>query len=705
MPSPDLVCDANDLIESSLVAFDAVVKSNPDFRHRAGQYDMARCIAETLAGADLGEMEAPRKALAVIQAGTGVGKSAAYASTVIAQALKREVRVIIATATVALQEQLMNKDLPLLAKYMPQPFKYALAKGRGRYMCLMKCDRAGPTFDDEDDLFENMSHSQQKDTQAREKRRKKLTDRMIRTYETGEWNGERDTWEESIDASDWSHIGADRYTCTGRHCAYFKECSYFKARQQLVDADVIVANHALVLASLDSKTLPDLDKCLIVFDEAHHLPTVALDQFSSTMDVQNLRWLDKLPKILSRAASFTQTVCSEDITEQCAQAKVAAQDIARLAMDMVLASNNGKNGSLRFANGVVPDALCEILRSINQIALSLFGVVNGLMTALKNVAKEDPSRASACAQEVSGLGPYQPKIVSLLETSTLLLEQGDQPLAKWLMVEGSDTFLQISANACPIAPSDLLNQFLWHKVRAAVLTSASLTSCGRFDFFLNECGLQNKSHVQTLAVDSPFDYAKQGVLEVVATKSDPKNVAGYTKEMKELLLNDLQKVKRGALVLFTSKVQMQSILGALSASLLEIVLVQGQMSRQQLLAQHEKRVQTGSASIIFGLQSFGEGLDLSGALCETLFITKIPFASPANPIGETRAEWLQSLGRDSFTELVIPATGMKLLQWTGRAIRTENDTAHIICYDKRLTQKSFGRLMLAGLPNYELLER
>jgi len=133
--------------------------------------------------------------------------------------------------------------------------------------------------------------------------------------------------------------------------------------------------------------------------------------------------------------------------------------------------------------------------------------------------------------------------------------------------------------------------------------------------------------------------------------------------------------------------------------------VQGTQSRARLLGSHMARVEAGFPSVIFGMQSFGEGLDLPGPLCETVFITKLPFAPPSEPVDEARAEWLRSVGRDPFNELVIPATGIKLLQWTGRAIRTEDDHAAVICYDKRLVLQSYGKRMLAGLPPYRLEQR
>jgi ATP-dependent DNA helicase DinG len=211
--------------------------------------------------------------------------------------------------------------------------------------------------------------------------------------------------------------------------------------------------------------------------------------------------------------------------------------------------------------------------------------------------------------------------------------------------------------------------------------------------------------VSTLEVSSPFDYALQGSLTVVQTRAEPKDAAAYTSEMVQALIDDLQQVEAGALVLFTSRAQMRSATDALPADLIEKVQIQGTSSRTRLLATHMARVEAGLPSIIFGLQSFGEGLDLPGKLCETVFIAKLPFAPPSDPVDEARAEWLRTVGRDPFNELVVPATGIKLLQWTGRAIRTEDDHARVICYDKRLVLTTYGKRMLAGLPPYRLVQR
>ena len=701
-----------------MAAFDRVVAATPGFRARSGQREMALRIASTLHGVTLGDQDKPQSAVTVIQAGTGVGKSAAYLSTTVALALARKTRVVVSTATVALQEQLMTKDLPALAAVLDTPFVYALAKGRGRYVCKLKLERlVGHVEEDAAELFEGDDDaSATPQTSAPQpgrgavwqdplERRVALYDTLAAALAAGKWDGDRDSLAEQPDARDWSTVAAERHTCTARHCPRFSSCSYYQARMQLAQAQVIVANHDLVLASLGMKALPDLDNCLVVFDEGHHLPAVALDQFSSAMDLTGLRWLDKLPKILVEVADKMGLVLAQDVTTLAQQLKTALLEAGRLALELVRGLSAGYDAVFRFKDGIVPEAMLEPFKLIHGHAAALSDALEAMGAELKARAKEDPSQAANCSVQYAKLGQMAPRLNSVVATSAQWLSSDEPPLAKWLKSDTSSGLVSISAHACPIVPGDLLRRHLWQQVRGAVVTSASLTTCGSFDFFLGETGLAGLPQVSTLAVESPFDYRTQGQLIVADTAADPKQVDLYTTQMVAALLADLRDVPHGALVLFTSRVQMQAAVSALDASLLELVLVQGQMARGRLLGIHQARVESGRASVIFGLQSFGEGLDLPGLLCETVFIAKLPFSPPSDPVEEARAEWLKRAGRDPFSELVVPATGIKLLQWTGRAIRSETDQARVICYDKRLLSMAYGRRMLQGLPPYAVSRR
>ena len=753
-PTPDLsAAPSGPLAREALAlgAFDHVVGRMAGFRVRAGQREMAAHIAETLstvewpARPEKGEPApdpAPgERAIAVVQAGTGVGKSAAYAATVIPLALAQNKRVMISTATVALQEQLIAKDLPALAAVLPQPFAFALAKGRGRYVCRLKLDQLAGGDVAAADLFGDAEPDDKPKGDALERawaEQSKLYAQWGQMLDQGDWDGDRDRLAEPPSGEQWGPVAAERHTCTARHCPAYNSCSYYQARNRLAQAQVIVVNHDLLLSTLGLHALPDPSDCYLVFDEAHHLGAVAQGQFTESMDLMRGGWLDKLPRAVSDVAGAIAHTPGADVTTLARELKAAQGELARVAMARLsespdwlaltgkqggLRPRNGRDGGAgfdfnvpnateRFEGGVLPPDWTETVAQIASRAAALLKEFESLATRLKAIAREEPGEASRCAQLYSRIGSFAPRVQHMAATADLWLQQpaeGQAPLAKWLEAGIQNGLVTLSAHACPLNPGSLLRGQLWRRVRAAVATSASLVTCGGFDHFLHESGLAFDEDVRVREVQSPFDHAQQGRLVVVQTYSDPKDVEAYSREMLDLLLDDLRQVQRGALVLFTSKALMrraQDLLErGLHSDLRERVLVQGEASRPALLQRHADRVAAGEASILFGLQSFGEGLDLPGELCEWVFITKLPFASPSDPVGQARADWLKAQGRDPFSELVVPATGARLLQWTGRALRTETDEAVVVCYDARLLRQSYGRRMLKGLPPYRLQRR
>jgi ATP-dependent DNA helicase DinG len=761
----------------ALAAFDHVVARAPGYRARPGQREMAAHIAHTLSGvtpgdgAVSGDAALPARGIAVVQAGTGVGKSAAYASTVIPLALAQQKRVIISTATVALQEQLMAMDLPALATVLPQPFSFALAKGRGRYVCRLKLDQLSGGDAASADMFEGDESAPGADASARWKERGVQYTQWAAELDGGTWDGDRDRLDDPPEGGLWGPVAAERHSCTARHCPSYNSCSYYQARAKLAQAQVIVVNHDLLLSTLGLHALPSPQDCYVVFDEAHHLPGVAQGQFTASMDLMNGRWLDPLPRAVEEVAGALEHKTTADVATLAKELKSAQTELARLGMQRIgaltdrpglarpsvppeparasvrpepahasarpelvhpsvrpeLVEGSARAGLRqaqperwgadaptvdRFESGQLPAGWRETVAKLHDNASALLKVFEALATQLKANARDNPGDAARCAKLYSRLGVLAPRLQSAQETATLWLQDsgdGQPPLAKWLEAGVSHGLVTLTAHACPLQPGSLLRNHLWSQVRGAVVTSASLVTCGNFDHFLAESGLAFDDAVAAREVQSPFDHARQGRLVVVQTEADPKNVDAYTREMLAALMVDLREVRRGALVLFTSRVQMRQAQALLErgehAALRDRVLVQGDASRTLLLRRHAERVDAGGASILFGLQSFGEGLDLPGELCEWVFITKLPFASPSDPVGQARADWLKGQGRDPFSELVVPATGARLLQWTGRALRSETDEAVVVCYDARLLRQSYGRRMLKGLPPYRLQQR
>ena len=709
----------------ALQAFDNVVAAQAHLRPRAGQREMAAQVAHTFAHAHLGkptegEDSPPNTAvapsIAVIQAGTGVGKSLAYSAPAIAMALQRGTRVLISTATVALQEQLVNKDLPALAAHLGQPFRYALAKGRGRFVCQLKLERLVGSSDlypeEADDLFGETLPTKPV-AQAERQAQQQFYASMAEALAQGRWDGDRDSLDTPPAPEAWSPVAAEGSSCTGRHCPAFQSCSYYERRKELVAAQVIVVNHDLLLSSLGARLLPELDNCLLVLDEAHHLPATALAQFANSMDLSRLQWLDKLTSRALRIGQLLEVEEIADIPQHSSGLRQAMGQLAQAAMAQygeTLKSPEARFGpaSARIPRGVLPEALLPPLEAVLAHSTGLLDVLRAIAKALRSTIKETPDEAPRLAALYAQLGSLAPRLEAVFATTELLLHTpapGQAPAAKWFTLEMDGEWIALQAHASPILPGSTLRQHLWSQVRGGVLTSATLTSCGSFDFFLREVGLHDLPTLATLEVASPFDYPSQGVLWAHHTQADPKHAGPFTQEMVHTLLHDLASVQTGALVLFTSKEQMRQAVDALPSALRSKVLVQNTMPRFALLNKHREQVEAGQASIIFGMQSFGEGLDLPGALCASLFITKLPFAPPDDPVGEARAEWLRSSGRNPFTDLVVPATAIRLAQWVGRAIRTEHDQAQVYCYDRRLCVTSYGQQIQKSLPDFSFQQR
>ena len=686
---------------------------------------MAAQVAQSFGQAELGKVDddgpEPQRSIAVIQAGTGVGKSLAYSIPAIALALSRDTRVLISTATVALQEQLVNKDLPALAEQLDTPFKFALAKGRGRFVCKLKLERlagTGQAEEDGEDMFpEEMQQAQSKASGPEREARMQFYKSMADALATQAWDGDRDSLPTPPEAEAWSPMAAESSSCTGKHCPAFHQCVYYERRKDLVAAQVIVANHDLLLSSLGARLLPELDNCLLVLDEAHHLPATALGQFAGEMDLSRLGWIDKLASRALRVNSVAEVEEIADVPSHASQLHQNMQELAQLVMEHYGDALKGQKDSwgparLRVPRGVLPEALGDVLGKIAHHADQFLDALQAISKTLRAEIKDRPEDARRLSTIYAQVGALAPRLEGVSDAARLLMQQpapdaapGHAPNAKWFTLETDGEYIVVKAHASPIQPGAMLRQHLWSQVRGAVLTSATLTSCGQFDFFLRETGLHDNSSVTTLEVPSPFDYARQGTLIARETAADPRDASRYTEEMVEALLTDLSRVQAGALVLFTSREQMRQAVDALSTAMRSQVLVQTALPRTSLLARHRDAVEMGEPSIIFGMQSFGEGLDLPGPLCESLFITKLPFSPPDEPVSEARAEWLRSISRDPFIELVVPATAVRLAQWMGRAIRTETDHAHVYCYDKRLTGTRYGQLLLKGVPPFTLVRR
>ena len=274
---------------------------------------------------------------------------------------------------------------------------------------------------------------------------------------------------------------------------------------------------------------------------------------------------------------------------------------------------------------------------------------------------------------------------------------GWAPMARWITVAKDRSLL---CHAAPVSAAGILRQLVWSRVDSVVITSATLATGGDFRHFCEEAAIPPEWELASLP--SPFNLAESAVLSVPAMKTLPDDAARHTDEVAAWIEDELD-WDAGNLVLFTSWKQMERVVALLSPQRAIRTLVQGSRSRTELLELHARKIGEGKGSTLFGLASFGEGLDLAGELATTVVITKLPFAIPSDPVGATKAEWYESRGRSPFFEVSLPEAQRTLTQYMGRLIRTERDRGRIVLLDRRVVVKRYGRALLDSLPPYRRL--
>jgi ATP-dependent DNA helicase DinG len=681
--------------------YEAVQHSWPGFKPRLGQEQMFEEITQTLNLAKDPKDDRQGDNLLVIEGKTGVGKTLGYLIPAIIFSKLLQRRVIISTATIALQEQLMNKDLPALSKISPVEFHYGLAKGRGRYVCNIRLEQiSGKTK--QSALFEDANW----DGPPKEQDKDRFADALI-ALNDGSWNGEKDTAPSEVTDTMWSRIAAERSSCLGRHCQRFNVCPYFNARRDLVKADVIIANHDLVISTIasGSKILPDATETLYVFDEAHNLPSVGIKHFASSVGlIASTRWLEKIMAAVLRADALLPD-SSGNIAEEVHEIVESLIMHTREMINSLRMANlvSHDNTIQRFKNGELSQEFISYAEVIGPLAIGLNNRVAKILQQLNDQRNNSIDKESF-SPSILEIGSYQSKTENLSNTWHLMQAEADPPIAKWLEWQDLGASFDFKLHASPISAAQNLAQTLWTKSSAAILTSATLRTMGDFQYFLRQTGLNWFPKTRTFEAESPFNYEEQGIFSVPDMLECPSaNAEGHTQELSEAIPRELTDLKHGALVLFTSKKQMKQVYENLPDDFLKDVLMQGDQTRSKLIANHEKRIENNQRSILFGMQSFGEGMDLPGKLCEVVVITKLPFAPPDSPVEEAKAEWLEKNQGNPFYEISVPAVALKLQQWVGRGIRTETDKAKIVVLDKRLKTKPYGKKLIAGLPPFKRL--
>jgi ATP-dependent DNA helicase DinG len=603
------------------------------YEHRTAQLEMAEAVHEAF--------QSHRHA--IVEAGTGTGKTLAYLLPAICSGR----RVVISTATKSLQEQLYQKDVPFLQKYFAPNLKVAVMKGRSNFLCKAKmhqmADQPMLRGMEEMDAF-----------------------RQIRDWTKFTETGDRAELTFLTDDSDlWPRLDARRETCTGQKCASFNECFVTQMHQRAKDADLIIVNHHLFFADLALKQddfgsiLPEYSA--VVFDEAHEIEDVASDYFGR--QISNFRFEE-----LARDADVAMRLLHLG-TPSLLRRTQRIRERSRSFFEAFPA----RDGKFPFTRAERAAFLEQHREAYDELAQALKGL---------------ETEFAATAQKPEELLRLARRSFELRQEMSFLFESNEGNFVYWFERRNKGIFLA----ATPIDVSQLLREKLFEQFDTVILTSATLTVGGRFDYIRQRLGLD---HAKERTLPPEFDYGEQALLYLPKKMPDVRD-AGFAGKAAEEIVELLELSQGRAFCLFTSYSQMNDLYERIRTRVEFPLLLQGTAPRSVLL----ERFKNTPGAVLFATASFWQGVDVPGDQLSCVIVDKLPFAVPSDPIVAARLKALQEDGRNAFAEYQVPQAVLALKQGFGRLIRTKTDRGILALLDSRIQRMAYGKIFLESLPAY-----
>ncbi len=607
-----------------------LARALPGFEARPGQVQMAQSI-------ERGILEGMHT---IVEAGTGVGKSLAY----LVPAVRSGKKIVLSTGTIALQEQLVRKDLPLVERALGIPLRVTLLKGRGHYLCKQKYERM---------------------------RAERLIASSRTMEETWAWAARTQTGDRAelpfLPPSDeWESLDADADDCTGEFCEHFRDCWFFKKRDEAKYADIVVVNHALFFLDLavGGGLLPPYD--VAILDEAHQCERWATDALTATISRGTLgRMMRKLHRNYTLPASFDGEF-----------------DEGMRALESALARVPGD----RYPLGANEDAW----PALEGVRGTLFKLENWLYANWHSALKKRPSTSSGQANDAEAERRRD------LAMRAILAHQGaidraqlptDEAIA-W--VERGERDGRYEVNSAPFDIAEFLRAALFARTASVVLTSATISIDGSFEFLKSALGVDD---AQEVIAPSPFDYARQARLYIAPAEVNPK-ATNFAQKAAPLVEECLDRCRGRAFVLFTSYARLREVYGLLRERLPFPTKLQGEMPRAHLL----QWFRTTPNAVLFATATFWEGIDVVGEALSCVIIDRLPFPSPSDPLVAAKVRALEARGLDGFERYMIPAAIVRLRQGFGRLIRSTTDTGVVALLDGRAASTRYGETILRALP-------
>ena len=671
-----------------------LAKISPYFEERPSQIELVKEISKTFNDDGIG----------VFEAGTGVGKSFAYLIPSMLWAINNKERVVISTGTINLQQQLSEKDIPQAEKIIGKKVKSILVKGRQNYVCLRRLSEVGAErdlFSDETEIFDKIA------SWAKESKTGSKSDLSFMPPENL-----------------WQRVNSEADACMGMRCKFREKCFVMKVRKEAADANILVVNHHMLFADIESRmngagyddtaVLPPYKR--IVFDEAHGIEDAATSFFSNSLNrfriLKQLNLLYRQRKASSTGFVFTLSALSriEDkstvVENEIAKTKVAIEKLEEAAADIL-----GKDFNLRLFRGTAP-RFSQVIEKI-KILQNHLATVSGLMKEIIEGISEDDLDDSTIYEAKAVLR----RIDDMVTTAQNFLTWDEHPesvfwfQAKRLppimlknMAQGSDANpFYYEFVETPLDIASMMNKGVYEPMKTIVCTSATISISKSFEFWKNRVGISfvEKERVRSGEFKSPFPYDKNMFFAVPSDAPFPDN-ENFQSYIEDAIVRLITAAGGKTLVLFTAYDSLRHACDTARSRLRSsgiTVLKQGDDDRFRLLAQFKEDV----SSVLFATDSFWEGVDVPGEALSLVIIVKLPFGVPSDPVFAARSEKIANRGGFPFMELSVPEAVIKFRQGFGRLIRRGDDRGAVVALDRRIIEKSYGQMFTNSVPKTEIV--
>ncbi|WP_223066659.1 ATP-dependent DNA helicase DinG [Paenibacillus caui] len=642
----------------------------------------------------------------LVEAGTGTGKSLGYLLPAIYSSVKSGEKVMVSTHTINLQEQLRERDIPLLTETVPFPFRAAVFKGRQHYLCLRKFEHK---------LSRRDFVSPKEDM---------ITAAQIIVWLTQTENGDDEELNLGRGGDFWEMVASESDSCLGRACPWFRKCFYHKAKHEAGVADVVITNHSKLFTDIQAghQLLPGYER--LVIDEAHHLEDVAgkhlglhmkyftiihtltrLFKDSRTGQLPNLRMLLGAAGT-ERSLGWTETI--DALYPALLEVKESWDRLSELLFGLMPDRSDAAPGEpgqfvRRLLPGRKPEAWDMLTALENQIHVSISEVLRKGERMLGEIKEEqDDYGVEGLITDISGLFK---DLGSERDSLRFFMKLDSEETVYWLEANGHFRSKSLQLYAVPIEVSEQLKGYFFDKKKSVVMTSATLTIDKSFQFMIDQLGLQEANEQERLLTSilpSPFNYREQALLVIPRDFPSVKGSVGdahFVNTLVESLTESAAATNGRMLVLFTSYRMLKQVYDPLKERLAAFnITVIGQGMDSGSRTKLTRRFQSKDASVLLGTSSFWEGVDIPGDALTSLAIVRLPFQPPNHPLVEAKSERLQQQKKNPFTKLSVPQAVIRFKQGFGRLVRSSRDKGIVIVYDTRILDSYYGRYFLYSLP-------